>query len=154
MQDEGLSPDAIAFLWILKACGSIGVTEKGEEIKRQGYWKKIVHLAMHSKCGELANEQNVVLWNSPLDGYVHDGQCDGAICCFGQMQGEGLSPDAVTFVRILKACGIIGAVRKGEEIHKEVDRQELMGKNDVLRNALVDMYAKCRQCLTSFQHGV
>ncbi|KAH7373079.1 hypothetical protein KP509_17G036100 [Ceratopteris richardii] len=59
------------------------------------------------------------------------------------MQEEGLFPNAVTFCSILKACGSIRAVDKGEEVHNEIAEQGLLQHNLVLGNALVDMYVKC-----------
>lgn len=42
------------------------------------------------------------------------------------MQRKGLSPDEVTFSCILKACGSMGAVDKGELVNDEIVRQGLL----------------------------
>jgi pentatricopeptide repeat protein len=44
---------------------------------------------------------------------------------------------------MLKDCGCIGSLQKGEQIHAQVSIQGLVEKDIVLGNALVDMYAKC-----------
>ena len=59
------------------------------------------------------------------------------------MKLKGISPDAVTFVCILKACGNLGAKNKGIEIHAEMSRKGLLENDLVLANSLLDMYAKC-----------
>ena len=59
------------------------------------------------------------------------------------MQRRGFSPNAVTFISILKACGSIGASDKGQDIHAQILKEELVKKDIVVANALVDMYAKC-----------
>ena len=59
------------------------------------------------------------------------------------MQEEGIIPDAVTYIGILKACGSIGCLGMREEIHEEVKKQDLLGIEVPLGTALVNMYAKC-----------
>ena len=44
---------------------------------------------------------------------------------------------------MLKACGRIGAIGKGREIHVEIIRKGFLDENVALGNSLVDMYAKC-----------
>ena len=58
------------------------------------------------------------------------------------MQKEGISPNEVTFICVLKACGSIGSLELGKEIHREISEQGLLGKDIVLGTALVDMYAQ------------
>lgn len=169
MQDEGLSPNAVTFLCILNACCHTGKGEKGEEIhaeiSRQGLLEKDIMLCtalvdMYVKCGKLAKAQeafneiptrNVASWTALIDGYAERGLGNEALSCYKQMQDEDLSPNAVTYVCILKACGNIGALEKGEEIHAEVRRQGLLRKDIVLGTALVDMYAKCGLLLKAEQ---
>jgi pentatricopeptide repeat protein len=60
------------------------------------------------------------------------------------MQNEGFSPNMVTFIGVAEACGSIGAIGKGIQIHNEIVNKAMMGRKDtVLGTALVDMYAKC-----------
>ena len=59
------------------------------------------------------------------------------------MQTEGLSPNNVTFICILKACRSLRAVNKGKLIHDHIWNSGMLKKNTVLDNALVDMHAKC-----------
>ncbi|MCO5558140.1 hypothetical protein L7F22_011717 [Adiantum nelumboides] len=87
--------------------------------------------------------RDVITWNVLIAGYVEHGFEEKALNCLVQMQTEGFSPNAITFIYILKACGSIGAIQKGEEIHGEVRKQGLLESNDMLLTALVDMYAKC-----------
>lgn len=62
--------------------------------------------------------------------------------CIEEMKLQGLSPNCVTYISTLKACGAIGALDMGQEIHSEIVRKNLLG-TDVVRNTLVDMYARC-----------
>ena len=107
---------------------------------------------MYVKCGVLAEAQqvlealpirNVVSWNALISGYTQHCRGHEALNCFEQMQGEGLSPNGITFLCIVKACGSIGALDKGKQIQEEVVSRGLLEKDIVIGTALVDMYAKC-----------
>ncbi|KAH7432577.1 hypothetical protein KP509_07G028700 [Ceratopteris richardii] len=160
MKSRGFSADEITFLSVLKACGSIGALDQGEkihmEIARQGIlWTDVILgsalLNMYAKCGALAKAErvfeelparNIVSWCALITGYAHHSQDEQALKCFERMQDDGLSADAVTFLCILKACTNLGAAERGEQLHDEIAKQGLLGKDAVLGNALVDMYAK------------
>ncbi|KAI5062783.1 hypothetical protein GOP47_0023322 [Adiantum capillus-veneris] len=161
MKHVGFSPDAVTFSCVLYACASIKDIEKGkeihEEISREGLLEKDNVLAaalldVYAKCGafSLARQvfdqlpvRDVVSWNVLLAGYCEHGRSEEALECFDQMNHEGVSPDAVSFVLVLKVCGSTGASVKGEEIHAEMVREELLEKVGILGSVLVDMYAKC-----------
>ena len=81
-------------------------------------------------------------WNSLISGYAEMGQYEDALALFFQMVEDGVRPDQYTFPRVLKACGGVGVVRIGEEVHRWVVRSGF-GNNTFVLNALVDMYAKC-----------
>ncbi|KAH7307843.1 hypothetical protein KP509_22G079900 [Ceratopteris richardii] len=161
MQGAGLSPDAVTFACILKACGSIGAADKGErihdEIAYQGLLESDVVLGtalvdMYAKCGALGKAQqvfqklfsrNVITWSALITGYCQHGEGAKAFECYEQMQCENLFPDAKTYACILKACGDIRELDKGEKIHDEILRQGLLDNDIVLGTALVYMYAQC-----------
>jgi pentatricopeptide repeat protein len=86
--------------------------------------------------------QTIVSWNSLIAGYAQHGPCEEALSCYERMQKKGFSPDVLTFASVLKACGSMGAIDKGEETHADILKEELQG-DALVGNALVDMYAKC-----------
>ncbi|KAH7281695.1 hypothetical protein KP509_36G058800 [Ceratopteris richardii] len=161
MEQKGLSPDEMTFIHTLKACGCLRMVEKGiqihGEVVRQGLLDKNVALCttlidMYTKCGVLSKAQdvlqnlpfrNIVAWNALIAGYVQQSQNKEAIRCFEEMQSERLSPDEVTFVCILNACGELQNIDKGKEIHHEIVRQGLLGTNIEIDIAVVNMYSKC-----------
>jgi pentatricopeptide repeat protein len=108
---------------------------------------------MYVKCGMLEKAQmvlkdlhirNVTSWNALIAGYAQQGQGNEALTCFEYMQSKGaLSPDVVTYTCALKACGGVGAIDKGKQIHDEILFRKFLEKDTTLGNALVDMYAKC-----------
>ncbi|KAH7284302.1 hypothetical protein KP509_34G047900 [Ceratopteris richardii] len=161
MYSEGLSPNAVTFACILKACGSIGAVENGKkihmEIDRQGLLKKSSVLCtalvdMYAKCGLLAIAQNVLdnlpsrdvtCWTALMSGYAQYGLIDEALLSYERMRDEGLSPDLDNFLCIVRTCGSLGAVRKGDELYTEIDNLGLLDRHAVLGIVLIDMYAKC-----------
>jgi pentatricopeptide repeat protein len=101
---------------------------------------------MLAKAREMLEElpvRDVVSWNALIAGYAQQGRDSEVLNCFELMQSHGLSPDAITFICILKACGSTRAVDKGEQIHREIVNRGLLESDIVLANALMDMYARC-----------
>ena len=87
--------------------------------------------------------RNAVSWNALIVGCVEQGQAHEALNCFERMRSEGLAVDVATLISILKACGSIGALDKGIQIHYEVSRMAHLEKDILLQTALIDMYVKC-----------
>ena len=84
---------------------------------------------MYGKCGLLEEAQKVFdkfrfhskgSWNAIIAAYAECEHSEEAIECFDQMQEESASPDSITIVCVLKACGFSGMVAKGQQIHSEV----------------------------------
>lgn len=160
MKVQEIFPDAVTYACVLKACGTIGARDKGQEIhgdiEKIGFLRsdQIVSNAlidMYGKCGllvkafQLFNDlhfRDVVSWNALIAGYVHNERGEEALNCFEQMRLQGLSPSAVTFACCLKACGCIGAMARSTEIHAHIAHSGLLKSNQVVGNALVDVYAK------------
>eukprot|EP00250_Pteridium_aquilinum_P018648 c24150_g3_i1 orf=135-2882(-) len=161
MQLEGILPNAVTFACSLKACGNIGALDKGQEIHAEVAKEGLLEsslvvgsavMDMYVKCGWLERAQevfdklpvrDVVTWNSLIAGYAKHERGKEALQIYERMRLEGVTPNAVTFVGSLKACGSIGDGEKGQCIHADFDREGLGGNDLVIGNALVDMYAKC-----------
>ena len=147
----------------------MGSVEIGEdiyaEVRKEGLLHKDVLLGtaivdMYSKCGALdkAREvfeklpvRDIVTWNALIAGYAQNGFGDEAVKCFKKMQDEGISPNVVTYICILKVCGFAVSLDVGRDLHAEIRKQGLMQKDVVLGTTLIDMYAECGslwRCLT------
>ena len=122
MQDKVLSPDGISYVHVLKACGSMGATEKGEKIHEEivahGLIEKDLIVAnavidMYTSFGFVQKAQevfnnlplrNVVSWNTIIGGYAEHEFGQEALNCYLNMRVEGFSSDVSTFTFILKGC--------------------------------------------------
>jgi pentatricopeptide repeat protein len=162
MLREGVDPDAAALACVLKGCASIGAIAKGSEvhdyIDRKGNWKSNLIIGtslvdMYAKCGALTKAtsvfyelcvHDVVSWNALIGGYaVHDCWEEEALCSLQRMKLEGVSPNAITYSCGVKACGAVGTIKKGAEIHCEIEQRALVQTNQFVGNAVIDMYMKC-----------
>lgn len=48
---------------------------------------------------------------------MEHGHGEKAVRCYENMQLQGIFPEAATLMHSLKACGSVGAIREGHEIH-------------------------------------
>ncbi|KAI5072782.1 hypothetical protein GOP47_0012888 [Adiantum capillus-veneris] len=161
MKADGFSPNAVTFLCIVKACTSMEAIDKGQElhaeIAAEGLLEKHITLSnalidMYAKFGMLEKAQevfdtlpmrDVVSWNALILGYAQHGHGEEALRCFEQMRHTGYAPNAITFLSTLKACGSMGNLEKGEEIHTRITKEASVHDEVAIGTALVDMYAKC-----------
>ncbi|KAI5064645.1 hypothetical protein GOP47_0021315 [Adiantum capillus-veneris] len=159
MQQNGVAASKYTFVAVLKACSRLKYVDRGqsvfveivkEELEKDPYVGNIL-VDMYAKCG-LTSEaydifvevttRDVVSWTALISGYVEHGCALEAVHCFEQMQEEHVSPNAITFICVLKACTSMGIVDKGQEIHEMIIKDGF--ETDVMiGNSLVDMYARC-----------
>ena len=158
MQIEGISPDSVTFVCIVKACANIGDIEKGQsmysEIVKKGFDEDVVVATslvdMYAKCSLLttANEvfcriltRNIVSWNALMAGHVEKGNSEETLLCFRYMQEEDLAPNDVSYVCALKSCCIMKDMDFGRGLHLEIVKKGLE-REIFVHNTLIDMYAK------------
>ncbi|KAJ6774123.1 hypothetical protein OIU79_017537 [Salix purpurea] len=107
-------------------------------------------ISMYAKCGKMeaakkvfntVDEQNVVLWNAMLGGYVQNGHAYEVIELFFNMKSCGFYPDDFTYSSILSACACLKYLDLGRQLHSFIIKNKF-ASNLFVGNALVDMYAK------------
>jgi pentatricopeptide repeat protein len=160
MQIEGISVNEVTYICSLRACGNLGLIQKGREIHGEVYRKKVHNIDerlsnalvdMYAKCGlfskahevfESLGTKSVISWTSLISGYVKHEQSEEALNCFRLMQSQGIPPNVVTYACGLRACGILRDMERGREMHYEVARKGLE-RDALIGGALLDMYARC-----------
>ncbi|CAL5430567.1 unnamed protein product [Camellia sinensis] len=157
-------PDKYTFPFVLKACGRLGLIEKGLEIHclsaklglEYDVFVQNALISMYFQCGFVefgrmvfdmvpGLVRDVVTWNSVISGYVQSDCCANALKVFGELLDDcAVRPNEVTVVSALTACGRNGFLDLGTKVH---GFSVVSGFNlDVfLGSSLVDMYAKCGQ---------
>lgn len=163
MQLEGVSPDDFTYVCGLKACGSLGAThelqEVHAEIERRGLLEKYVLVGntlvdIYAKCDRLTLARQVFdklptrdvdSWNPLIAGYAHAGKCEGVLCMFECMLREGITPDSVTFVIVLNACGHAGLSVESETYFEAMSNDFGIAPARQHHNTLVDIYSRAGQ---------
>ncbi|XP_024379060.1 pentatricopeptide repeat-containing protein At3g20730 [Physcomitrium patens] len=166
MLNEGMVADKRAYTTILNVCAMLGDIEKGKavhgHIVQSGIATDIITenglIDMYVKCGRLKdayrlfqdmNVRDVVSWTTLIEGWVQHRQYQEALDTFNDMQLEGVMPNTVTFLGVLKACAGMGSLVDGKRIHARIVEAGL-AENAHIRHALADMYAKCDSCGNAF----
>ncbi|XP_050205839.1 pentatricopeptide repeat-containing protein At1g03540 [Mercurialis annua] len=88
-------------------------------------------------------EPDAICWTSVISAFTRNDMYDKALGFFHLMQRRfGLAPDSFTFGTVLTACGNLGRLKQGKEVHAKVFTSGFSG-NVVVESSLVDMYGKC-----------
>ncbi|KAH7286446.1 hypothetical protein KP509_32G007600 [Ceratopteris richardii] len=157
---ESLSPSPVSYACILKACGSLGDLNKGEQIhaqNNQSLFQKGKMLAnalldMYIKNGALDEAQevfdnllnrDVASWTLIIGCYAQERQGEEAVTLFERMQCEGICPNSLSFVAVLRAYGNTKASECILAVHSQVHGEPLYKKDIMISNALINAYMKC-----------
>ncbi|XP_021725732.1 pentatricopeptide repeat-containing protein At4g25270, chloroplastic-like [Chenopodium quinoa] len=164
---NGIIVDTQTYCSLLETCFRLKAVDHGIRIhrlipqkilsKNAGVVSKLLRLyatngrieEAHQLFDEMPRrDDSAFAWNSLISGYAELGLFEDALAIYFQMEEEGVEPDSHTFPRALMACGGIGSICVGEELHRHVVRYGFFDDVFVL-NALVDMYAKCGDIVKS-----
>eukprot|EP01018_Ginkgo_biloba_P008673 Gb_07617 [translate_table: standard] len=167
MQCEDIKPNEYTLASVLSACSSVVDFKQGRQahvyVIKSGFESSVnvvnALVNMYAKCGCIEDarqlfdkmpERNVVSWTAMISGYAQDCCTDEALKLFCQMRQAGVKPDELAFTSALWACANQEALKHGKQIHAHLIRIGFELPLSV-RNALVDMYAKCG-CLKDARH--
>lgn len=159
MQQAGMKPNKLTFVFFLKACASLAALEKGmhahAQIVQSGLESDLfvgsTLIDVYKKCRRIEDahqvfdrirNRDVVSWNTIIAGYAQQGLSGKVLALFEQMKWDGVKPNNVTFVSLLKACTNMLSLEKGKEIHRQVISSGF-GSNVFVSCAIMDMYIKC-----------
>ena len=160
MQEHRICPSGYTFVALLNACTQMKNLKKAIEIHMDIARTELIAtdifvgsslIDMYAKCGCIARArevfeslsvQSVATWSTLISGCAKNGCSEEAAIHFQQMQREGFSPDAITYISTLKAYTNIGAVEKAIEMHSDIIKKGFE-MHDIIGSSLVDMYANC-----------
>ncbi|KAM0998809.1 hypothetical protein FF1_005589 [Malus domestica] len=163
MFDRMLDRDVVS--WTSMICGyfSIGKTDQAlllfERMRLDGLepndftWNAMI--AGFARCGDTNRAYallsrmtkeglvpDLVTWNALISGFTQGQHADEAFKLFRMMLVSGIKANLVTITGLLPACGIIGSIQRGREIHGLIYRMGF-DVNVFVASALIDMYSKC-----------
>ena len=82
-----------------------------------------------------------VSWNAIIGAHVKHGESKKALALFDDMLAAGIAPDHVTLTSVLPACGDIGSLTRGKELHSLIIKNGIP-IDDFLGAALINMYGR------------
>ncbi|KAG9440117.1 hypothetical protein H6P81_020282 [Aristolochia fimbriata] len=110
-------------------------------------YSRCFHLKSAMRVFEEIERRNVVCWTAMIAGCVTNGEYGLSLEGFRAMLLEGVQPNSVTLMAVLRCCAELGATSlQGREIHGYAIRHEFDTESH-FRGALLDMYSKCRASL-------
>ncbi|KAI3779156.1 hypothetical protein L2E82_08711 [Cichorium intybus] len=165
MRSELIQANQYTFGSIVSACTKLRALHQGKWV--HGYAIKIridvnSHLVsslvdMYVKCGAILDARSVfnehqealigcpsvdlVTWTAMIVGYSQNGYPNEAITLFTDKKFINILPNSVTISSLISSCSQLGDLQLGKTIHSLGVKLGLEDGN--VRNALVDMYAKC-----------
>ncbi|CAM0957699.1 unnamed protein product [Alopecurus aequalis] len=163
MVASGVAPNGYTLSGGLLACSGVGPAALaiGKEIHARvvkismfGAVDSVVEnglLDMYTRCGNVDYARRVfgvmvvkdiVAWNSMLAGCLGTGQAENALALFASMLSRGVGADGFSCAIVVDACGELALLKLGAQVHARVIGAGFEC-DVVVRNSLVDMYAKC-----------
>lgn len=167
MLGEGMFPNEITILSLVKECGTTRALELGKWLHaftlRNGFTFSMVlataFIDMYGKCGDVRSARSVfnsfkskdlMMRSAMISAYAQNNCIDDAFDIFVHMTGCGIKPNEITMVSLLMICAKAGSLEMGKWIHSYIDKQGIKG-DMILRTSLVDMYAKCGDIDTAYK---
>ena len=156
MQLEGVMPNNVAFVCIIKICPNIDVVRLiHAQVIEGGFepdtiitnvlidiYAKFKHIVDARHVFDCCINRDIVSWGAMIASYVHHGQGFHSLQLFNTLLQQGWKPSNVIFSSILKACATLRDLQEGRWIHSQA--LSCGYKLDlVIGNTLIDMYAKC-----------
>lgn len=144
---------------LLRNCSKNVLVRKGKEahgvVMRNGYGLDMMInndlIDMYGKCGRIdlacsvfdrMRERNVVSWTALMCGHLLNGNARNSLFLFHEMGFSNIKPNEFTFSTNLKACGTLGYIQTGMQIHGWCGK---IGYEwfPVVGNSIIDMYSRC-----------
>lgn len=156
MLQEGITPDARAFLGALKACSSLATREQGSEglCKQQCVEQvKFIHALVvssgcesdlfvgtmlvdaYAKCGSVQEatgvfekmpRRDVISWNAMILGHAQMEHGEEALQLYARMQQESVTPNERTYLAVLKAYSSLITAHKRDNCLSDHTEREVL----------------------------
>ncbi|KAK1413387.1 hypothetical protein QVD17_35159 [Tagetes erecta] len=163
-------PDLLTITSVLHACSHIGDLQSGKFVHNymsvNGYECDMktsnILIDMYSKCCYLPAARDIfnkmksrdsASWNALINGIIKASQYEEALATFKAMKMD-IKPDFVTYVTVLSMCTLLKNFMLVQQLHCETIKTGF-NSNVMLRNALIDVYAKSgnmEDALTQFEN--
>ncbi|KAF5746678.1 putative pentatricopeptide repeat-containing protein [Tripterygium wilfordii] len=159
MQTQGVKVSEVSMVSVLSACSHLGALDQGRWAHAYIESNKLPITAtlgtalidMYAKCGNVnksmgifwgMKEKNVYTWSTAINALAMNGDGHKCLELFSLMKKDGVQPNEVTFVSILRACSVVGLVEEGEEHFESI--KKVYGIEPKLEHygCMVDLYGR------------
>ncbi|KAJ6429490.1 hypothetical protein OIU84_020997 [Salix udensis] len=160
---ERVKLDWVIMLSVTEACSKLGILKLAKSIHGYIVRRRVdtcmtfqddclgpVLIELYAGCGKLdycekalhaIGETNVVSWNTLISINARQGLFEKALVLFVQMRKRGLMLDFFSLSSAISACGNVGSLQLGRQIHGYAIKQCILG--EFVENALIGMYSRC-----------
>ncbi|XP_043693923.1 pentatricopeptide repeat-containing protein At4g19191, mitochondrial-like [Telopea speciosissima] len=154
---NSMYPDELTYPFVVKSCFHLSDIEYGRKV--HGHVVKlgfnsdvpvsISLVDLYSNCGETGDAQefdrisvnDLSYWNSLIYGSFQNGDTENCFLLFERMRLEGLQPDSVTVVNLLRSSVDLNSLETGRFVHALIVLSNL-GGDLIVNTALLTMYSK------------
>jgi pentatricopeptide repeat protein len=165
MGAEGFQVEVVTAINLLAACAQTESSLYGRSVHayviRRHFLPHVVLetalLDVYGKVGKVESSEKVfdritdktlVSWNNMIAAYMYKEMYWEAITLFLELLNEPLYPDYFTMTTVVPAFVLLGSLRQCRQMHSYIIRLGY-GDNTLIMNAVVHMYARCGDILTS-----
>ncbi|XP_004135465.1 putative pentatricopeptide repeat-containing protein At5g40405 [Cucumis sativus] len=159
MQMDGVKVNEVSMISVVTACTHLGALDQGKWAHAYIEKNKIqmtVNLGtalvdMYFKCGNVdralkvfweMNEKNVYTWSTAIGGLAMNGYGQKCLELFSFMKHEGIAPNEITFISVLKGCSVVGFVDEGRSHFDSMKRDHGIEPRLEHYGCMVDLYGR------------
>ncbi|KAH1053757.1 hypothetical protein GLYMA_08G295900v4 [Glycine max] len=159
MQMEGVKLNEVSMVLVLSACTHLQVLDHGRWVHAYVERYKVrmtvtlgtALVDMYAKCGNVdramqvfwgMKERNVYTWSSAIGGLAMNGFGEESLDLFNDMKREGVQPNGITFISVLKGCSVVGLVEEGRKHFDSMRNVYGIGPQLEHYGLMVDMYGR------------
>lgn len=160
---DGIGLDSVTIVSILPACANLRNLQVGKSIHGYIFRRPVLHedtavgnamINFYAKCNNavaasrifsMMPKRDLISWNSMLDAFGECGRESTFLNLLVKMFEEGIRPDPITILTVVRFCVSVSMVEKVKEIHGySIRAGYLVGDIEpTIGNAILDAYAKC-----------
>ncbi|KAK4593308.1 hypothetical protein RGQ29_017431 [Quercus rubra] len=155
MKESKVEPNSVTMMVVICSCARLGLLREGKSIHCFVIRKALdadldfvgpALIELYAECEKLnyceevlrvIGERNIVSWNMLISLYARKGLLKQAFVVFVQMQTQGLMPDSYGLASSLSACGSVGSIQLGYQIHVHVIKRGIL--DEFVQISLIDI---------------